>query len=111
MNISKNTIKEEDEDDCEVNRMRKSAPSHTKDESNADDYELNRMKSAPTNMNEEELELTRVQSQHTDTKKENEPTDHNVVRSAPVDIQEDGDDNDYAFERMQSAPSDIFMSN
>ena len=71
------------------------------DESNDDDFELNRMKSAPTNMKEEgDLEISRMQSQHTDSKAPNEPDELSNVKSAPVDIQDDADDNNYDYERM-----------
>lgn len=68
------------------------------------------MKSAPTNMKEEEeFNITRMQSQNTESKAPNEPDELSLVKSAPVDIQEDADDN-FDYERMQSAPPDIFKN-
>lgn len=68
------------------------------------------MKSAPLNMKEEEqFDTSRMQSQHTDTKIPNEPDELSLVKSAPVD-QHDNEEA-YDYERMQSAPPDIFRVN
>lgn len=80
------TTELQEDDDQEFVR-KKSAPFHIQDESNEDGFELNRMMSAPTNMKEEEeFDITRMQSQHTDSKIPNEPDELSLVKSAPVDI-------------------------
>ena len=67
------------------------------------------MKSAPTNMKEEELELSQMQSQHTDANKD-APGNLNALTSAEVDKPEDEEDKESEVERMLSAPADIFQT-
>lgn len=101
-------IDELNEDDQELQR-KISAPTHMKDESQKEEYELNRMKSAPLNIEEgEQFDTSRMQSQDTYTKIPNEPDELSQVKSCPVDANED--EKSYDYERMQSAPPDIFKN-